>query len=141
MASNINSVTVAGRLTRDPELKHLPSGDPVAEFGLAVNRSRKVNEEWVEEVSFFDVSSFKRAENIVTKLQKGDSVVVLGELRQRTWEAEDGTKREKVSIVANSMEAEGFYRKATETSGGAETVSEADLAPAGASAQTDDIPF
>jgi single-strand DNA-binding protein len=135
VASNLNSVTLSGRLTRDPELKTMPSGDPVVEFGLAVNRSRKVNEEWVEEVSFFDVSSFKRAENIAAKLRKGDSVTVLGELRQRTWEdSETGKNREKVSIVAQNIEGEGFFRPKDEN--GANTAAE----PVGA-AQTDDIPF
>lgn len=132
MASNINVVVLAGRLTRDPELKHLPNGTAVAEMGLAVNRSRKVEEEWVEEVSFFDLSFYGRSgENAARKLQKGDAVSVKGSLRQRTWEAEDGTKREKVSVNVESMEGEGFFRPASENS-----------EPVGAvAASQDDIPF
>jgi single-strand DNA-binding protein len=139
MASNLNSVTLSGRLTRDPELKHMPSGDPVVEMGLAVNRSRKVNEEWVEEVSFFDISSFKRAENIAAKLRKGDSVSLVGELRQRTWETNEGAKREKVSVIAQSMESEGFFRPQSENNDVTVALDE-EPAMAG-SAQDDEIPF
>ena len=103
MASDLNQIVVSGRLTRDPEVKALPSGTSVAEFGLAVNRSRKVEEEWVDEASFFEVSVYgNRGATVGAKARKGDRVTVAGSLQQRTWEAEDGGKREKPGACYSS---------------------------------------
>lgn len=132
--SNINNVIVSGRLTRDPELKHLPSGTAVAEIGLAVNHSRKNDAgEWEDEPNFFDVSVYGgRGEVLAAKGKKGDSVTVAGRLQQRTWEdQETGKKREKVSIVAQNVEGELFFRSREEAEA---------AAPAPAAAD-DDIPF
>jgi single-strand DNA-binding protein len=135
--SNLNSVTLSGRLTRDPELKHLPSGTAVAELGLAVNRSVKDESEdsgWRDEASFFDCSLYgKRGEIVAAKGRKGDFVTLLGRLQQRRWEADDGTKREKVSVVVENIEGELFYRSAEESG-----TAVAESAPA---SQSDDIPF
>ena len=129
--SNVNSVTISGNLTRDPELKALPSGTSVAELGVAVNKSKK-NEagDYVDETSFFDVSVYGNfADLIARKFAKGDAVVVQGELKQDTWE-KDGEKRSKVKINARQIDGPAMYRKADES---------APAAPA--AAKTDDIPF
>jgi len=143
MASDLNQLVVSGRLTRDPELKSLPSGTEVAEFGIAVNRSRKVEEEWVDEASFFEVSVYgNRGTVVANKARKGDRVTVAGSLQQRKWEAEDGGKREKVSIVGNLVEGEFVFRKAdgsdTPDRSGAEDGAAGDATPP---ATQDDIPF
>jgi single-strand DNA-binding protein len=93
-----------GNLTKDPELKYLPSGKPVCNFSIAVNDRYKKGEEWVDGVSYFDIVVFaKQAENCARYLEKGSPVIVEGKLQQRRWEAQDGTKRNKIEIVANNV--------------------------------------
>jgi len=101
-----NTVTVVGNLTRDPELRFTPTGQAVANFGMAVNRrwqNRQTNE-WEEATSFFDVTCWAQmAENVSESLPKGARVVVTGRLDQRSWENQDGDKRSKVEIVADEV--------------------------------------
>jgi single-strand DNA-binding protein len=91
-----------GRLTRDPEVRFLPSGMQVTSLSIAVNRNFKdKNGEWREEASFFDVETFgKIAEKVGTQLSKGYQILIEGELRQDRWESPSGEKRSKVKIVA-----------------------------------------
>ena len=98
MSANTNAITITGNVTRDPELKFLNSGSAVLSFGVAVNRSWKdSNDEWKEEVSFFDVTAWQDlAENVGDTIAKGDRVIVTGRLQQRTWETDDGDKRSKI---------------------------------------------
>ena len=101
-----NSVTVMGNCTRDPELRFTPSGMAVATFGLAVNRrwQNRQNNEWEEQVSFFDVKCWAQmAENVSESLTRGSRVVVSGRLEQRSWESEQGEKRSKVEVVADEI--------------------------------------
>lgn len=102
------AATIVGNLTRDPDLKFTNSGLAMATFGVAVNR-RKRDEagNWVDDdASFFDVVAWRDiAEHVAESLQKGDRVVVTGTLRQRTWEADDGTKRSKVELTAEDIGA------------------------------------
>ncbi|CAN5631450.1 single-stranded DNA-binding protein [soil metagenome] len=104
--ANDNNVTVAGNITRDPELRFTPSGQAVATFGLAVNRrwqNRQTNE-WEEQVSFFDIKCWAQmAENVTESLTKGSRVVVSGRLEQRSWETDNGDKRSKVEVVADEI--------------------------------------
>ncbi len=101
-----NNVTLIGNVTRDPELRFTPSGQGVASFGIAVNRkwqNRQTNE-WEEQVSFFDVVAWGTlGENVAEACQKGDRVIVVGRLEQRSWETESGDKRSKVEIVADEI--------------------------------------
>ena len=92
MAGDINRVTLVGRLTRDPELRHLPSGSPVLEFGLAVNgRQQDSGGNWVDKPNFFDVKVYgNQAEFLSQYLQKGRRVGIDGRLDWRSWEAQDG---------------------------------------------------
>jgi single-strand DNA-binding protein len=101
-----NTVTVVGNCTRDPELRFTPSGQAVANFGLAVNRrwQNRQTQEWEEAVSFFDVSCWQQlAENVAESVQKGTRIVVTGRLDQRSWETQDGDKRSKIEIVADEV--------------------------------------
>ncbi len=107
MASDINSVTLVGRLTRDAELSYTQGGMPVVALSVAVNRARKENDQWIEEVSYFDISYFsKAAENLKQYLTKGKQIAVQGALKQDRWE-KDGQKFNKVRIMANSVELLG----------------------------------
>lgn len=101
-----NTVNVVGNATRDPELRFTPSGQAVANFGLAVNRrwQNRQTSEWEEAVSFFDITCWGQlAENVAESIQKGTRVVVDGRLDQRSWETEQGDKRSKVEIVADEV--------------------------------------
>ena len=103
---NLNKVFIMGNLTRDPELKTLPSGSSVANFGIATNRVwRNQQGEKQEEVQFHNVVVFgKQADTVSQYLKKGGSVLVEGRLQTRNWEAQDGTKRTKTEIVAERVQ-------------------------------------
>ena len=104
--SNGNSITLVGNITREPELRFTPSGQPKANFGIAVNRrwqNRQTNE-WEEAVSFFNIVAWgSLGENASESLQKGSRVLVTGRLEQRSWETEDGEKRSIVEVVADEI--------------------------------------
>jgi len=101
-----NNVTLAGNVTRDPEIRYTPAGQTVVTFGLAVNRrwqNRQTNE-WEEQVSFFDVKCWSQmAENVSESITKGTRVVVTGRLEQRSWETDNGDKRSKIEVVADEV--------------------------------------
>jgi len=104
MAFGVNTITMLGNITRDPELRFTPNGTAVVGFGLAVNRSirDKKSGEWQEEVDFFNVTAwFKLAENCAESLTKGDRVLVTGRLSQDRWEDKEGQKRSVVKITAS----------------------------------------
>jgi single-strand DNA-binding protein len=101
-----SEVTIIGNLTRDPELRFTPSGQATASFGVAVNRRwmDRQSQEWKEQVSFLDVVCWRElAENAAQSLTRGTRVVVSGRLEQRSWETQDGDKRNKVEIVADDV--------------------------------------
>lgn len=104
MSFGINSVTVSGNLTRDPELRSLPSGTSVCSLGIAYNHRRKDQSGgWVDEAHYFDVTVWGgQGEWIARNISKGARVVVSGRLSFRSWE-QDGAKRSKVEIVANDV--------------------------------------
>jgi single-strand DNA-binding protein len=106
MAGDINRVTLVGRLTRDPELRHLPSGTPVLEMGVAVNgRQQDDSGNWVDKPNFFDVKIFgNQAEFLSQHLSKGRRIGIDGRLDWRSWEAQDGSKRSKVDVVAQTIQ-------------------------------------
>ena len=102
MAVSYNRVILAGNLTRDPELRFTNDGVPVCDIGIAVNDPRSKKEDAVD---FFDVSVWRElGETVANYKKKGDPVLVEGKLKYRTWEAEDGSKRSKVSINADQVQ-------------------------------------
>jgi single-strand DNA-binding protein len=106
MANNLNSITVVGNITRDPEMRFTPSGVSKVSFGVAVNRSwrNQQTNEWEEQTSFFNVVCWRElADNVGASLKKGTRVVVTGRLEQRSWETEQGEKRSVVEIVADEV--------------------------------------
>lgn len=106
MANNTNNVTLVGNVTRDPELRYTASGQAMAKFGLAVNRSwqnRQTNE-WEEQTSFFDVVAWREmAENVGDSISKGTRVIVTGRMEQRSYETQNGEKRSAVELVADEV--------------------------------------
>jgi single-strand DNA-binding protein len=105
MAGDINRVTLVGRLTRDPEVQHLPSGTAVLRLGLAVNgRQQDSGGNWVDKPNFFDVKVFgNQAEMLSQHLAKGRRIGVDGRLDWSSWE-QDGAKRSKVEVIAQSVQ-------------------------------------
>lgn len=102
--TSFNKVILMGNLTKDPEIRYTPSGTPVANFRLAVNNRYKQGEEFKEEVCYIDVVVFgKQAENCGQYLGKGQGVIVDGRLQERRWETEDGVKRSKHEVVAQTV--------------------------------------
>ena len=154
--ASYNKVILVGRLTRDPELKYLPSGAAATRLGLAVNHTyndRQTGEK-KEEVCFVDADAFGRTAEVMNEyLQKGREVLVEGRLRFQTWETDDGQKRSKHSIFVDrftfvggrqedGMDGGGFDR-----TGGESTQPTSDQTAGGGApddeppATEDDIPF
>ena len=105
--ADINHVVLVGRLTKDAELKYIASGQAVCKFSIAINRRRKVGEQWEDEANFFDIVLWGRqGESLSQYLQKGKLVGVEGELRQDRWQ-QDGQNRSKIEIVANNIQLLG----------------------------------
>lgn len=97
-----NKTILMGNLTRDPEIRSLPSGATVTNFGLAVNETwtDKASGEKREEVCFVDVDAWGRQGEVVLEyFSKGKPILIEGKLKFRTWEADDGTKRSKHSVT------------------------------------------
>lgn len=142
MANDINHVTIVGRLTRDAEISYLPSGAAVAKISIAVNRSRKNGDQWVEEVSYFDSAIFgKTAENLKPYLSKGKQIGLEGHLKQDRWE-KDGQKFSRISIIADNVQLLGG-RSDGDGSGysGAASAPAGEQSSQGGYGDPDDIPF
>ena len=104
----LNRVTEIGNLTRDEELKYTPGGMAIGSFSIAVNRRVKKDQEWVNEVNYFDVVIFgKQAESLKKFLVKGKQVAIDGYLKQDRWQDQNGANRSSVKIVANEVELLG----------------------------------
>ena len=102
--ASFNKVILMGNLTKDPEVRFTPGGTPVATLALAVNRRYKQGEELKDEVCYVDVVVFgKQAETCGQYLSKGHGVIVDGRLQQRRWETDDGQKRSKHEVVAQTV--------------------------------------
>lgn len=106
--SNFNRVILMGRLTRDPELRYIPSGMAVSEVGVAVSDKRKnAKGEWVEETTFVDVTIWGRTAEVVNEyLSKGSPIFIEGRLKLDQWET-DGQKRSKLRVVCERMQMIG----------------------------------
>ena len=150
--ANINRVVLVGNLTKDPELRHTPSGTAVCSLRIAVNsRRRDEAGQWVDKPNYFDVSIFgNQAESSAQYLSKGRPVGIDGRLDWREWDAQDGTKRQAVEIVADSVQflasrAEGELPGGGGGGGGNQYVPAAATADTGADfgggGADDDIPF
>jgi single-strand DNA-binding protein len=132
--ANINRVVLVGNLTKDPELRHTPSGTAVCSLRVAVNsRRRDDTGQWVDKPNYFDVSIFgNQAESSAQYLSKGRPVGIDGRLDWREWEAQDGSKRQAVQIIAESVQFLGGRGDGAD--GGNQFV------PAGAAAESADFP-
>lgn len=115
--ANYNRIIIIGNLTRDPDYKQLPSGQPVTRLGIASNRQYKNKQtgSMVQEVCFIDVDVFgPQAESCRQYLQKGRPVLIEGRLKFDTWQSPDGQTRTKHSIVADRVVFLGSGQGASE---------------------------
>ena len=99
-----NKVILMGNLTRDPEIRYTPQGTSVCNFGIAVNRKYRQGDETKEEVTFINVAVFgKQADTCGQYLNKGSAVLIEGRLKENRWETEEGQKRSRHEVVAQSV--------------------------------------
>jgi single-strand DNA-binding protein len=143
-ATNINRVVMTGNLTQDPQLRTLPSGTAVCDLRIACNTRRRDpdSDEYVDQPNYFNITAWgPQAETAARYLVKGRPVAIDGRLAWREWEAPDGTKRQAVSIIADSVQFLG-HRDPQPNGEPPHTPTE-DLQPADAAAPADDedIPF
>ena len=104
--ANYNRVILAGNLTRDPQMSYLPSQTPVVEFGLAINRRwRGQDNQQREETCFIDCRTYgKQAETISQYLAKGRPILVEGRLQFDTWEGKDGSRHSKHRVIVERFQ-------------------------------------
>ena len=119
--ASYNKVILMGNLTRDPEVKFLPTGTAVANFGLAVNESytdRQTGEQR-ESVCFVDIEAWGRQAEVVGEyFTKGRPILVEGSLKYDSWEADDGTKRNRLRVRLQRFQFVGGRRDEDEMGGG-----------------------
>ena len=152
-ATNINRVVLTGNLTRDPELRSLPSGMSVCSLRVACNTRRKNNTtgEWEDKPNFFDVTVWgAQGENCAQYLSKGRPVAIDGRLEWREWQDQQGNKRQSVEIIADSVqflgsreggENGGRFTPQTDVPADTADFQAAPAAAGGEGAADDDIPF
>ena len=108
--ASFNKVIMLGNLTRDPEMKFLPSGTPVAEFGMAMNRKwmDQATNQPREAVTFVDCKAMGRQAEILSQhMRKGSPLFVEGRLDYRQWEGPDGSKRSKLEVFVETFSSSG----------------------------------
>ena len=140
-ATNINRVVLTGNLTSDPELRSLPSGTSVCKLRVACNTRRKDNTtgEWTDKPNYFDITVWgNQGERCAQYLTKGRPVAIDGRLEWREWDAQDGTKRQAVDIVADNVQ---FLGSRGDGDGGGGGGGGGSFVPAGAAAGTQDADF
>lgn len=117
MAEDLNTVALVGRLTRDVEVRQA-GGTNALSMRLAVTSRKKVGETWTDVSNFFDVTHFSKAEGLIPLLTKGRQVAIRGRLAWREWESGDGTRRQAVEVVTESLQllSEGKGAVSTVTS-------------------------
>jgi single-strand DNA-binding protein len=105
--ASFNRVILVGNLTRDVELRYIPSGTAVTDIAIAVNERVKKNDQWVDEANFFDITLWGRTAEIAGEyLSKGSPVLIEGRLKLDRWE-QDGQKRSKIKIIGERMQMLG----------------------------------
>jgi single-strand DNA-binding protein len=152
-ASNINRVVITGNLTRDPELRALPSGTSVCELRVACNTRRKNGStgEWEDKPNYFNVKVWgPQGESCSRFLTKGRPVAIDGRLEWREWETPEGQKRQAIDIIADSVQFLGSREEGSGSGfvgsgaarGGDVPVDERDFEPSPVGSVADeDIPF
>lgn len=101
---SINTYVISGNLTKDPELRATTSGTPVCNGSICYNSRRKSQSgDWEDVPNFFDFVAFGKAAEVLARKQKGDKIVLNGEMTQRSWESEKGERRTKVELLVREF--------------------------------------
>jgi single-strand DNA-binding protein len=143
---SVNMVILMGNMTRDAELRYTPNGRAVASFGLAVNRQYKdASGDTKKEVDFFDIVAWGKLAEIISQYGgKGQGVHVVGRLQNRSWEGQDGAKRNKTEVIANDISlvgAKGASSDAVVVAEGVDTPAPEAVAQTEDEIDINDIPF
>jgi len=155
--ASFNRVVLVGNLTRDPELRYIPSGTAVSDIGLAVNDRVKRGDQWVDETTFVDITLWGRTAEIANEyLSKGSPVLIEGRLKLDRWE-KDGQKHSKLKVIGERLQmlggrdgggsggggggGGGARRGGSRSNDGDQSYDEPDYMPAGGAPPSDDIPF
>lgn len=102
---NLNKIFVLGNVTRDPEVKSLPSGQQVANFGMATNRFYTANGQKQQETEFHNIVAFGKLADIAGQyLNKGSLVLIEGRIRTRNWQNQQGVKQYRTEIIAEALQ-------------------------------------
>ena len=110
--ASFNRVILVGNLTRDPELRYIPSGTAVSDIGLAVNDRVKRGDQWVDEATFVDITLWGRTAEIANEyLSKGSPVLIEGRLKLDRWE-KDGQKHSKLKVIGERLQMLGAAKAA-----------------------------
>ena len=118
--SDMNSVNLTGRLTRDVELRTIGSGTSVADLGLAVNDKKKQGDQWVDVTHFVDVTVWGRTAEIANEYaSKGSKVAITGRLNYESWnDQQTGQKRNKIKVVCDKLTLLGGSQGGGQGAGG-----------------------
>ena len=148
--SNLNKVMLIGRLTRDPEMRYTPSGQPVTSFGMATNRygggtdgDRREFTDYHNIVAW-NIGRRNLAEIVAQYTRKGSLVYVEGRLQTRSWEGQDGQKRQRTEVVANDVQFLDTRSSGAGSAAGQDETPPVQDEPSGAGVRDvdpDDIPF
>jgi single-strand DNA-binding protein len=146
-SSDLNRVVLVGRLTRDPEIRQIPSGTSVVNFSIASNRTYTTNNERKEEVSYFNCLIWGKGGEVFARYaKKGQRVAIDGRLQQRRWQDKDGNNRSVVEVVTDNFQFLSYNQDGQSTqefgsssSQGADTYK--DYAPPTEAFSDEDIPF
>jgi len=102
--ASLNKIMLIGNVGQDPELRYTPDGNPVANFSIAVNRRRRVGEDYKDETEWFNIVCFSRtAENVNQYLTKGQKVYVEGRFQSSEYVGQDGNQRKSYEVIANEV--------------------------------------
>jgi len=135
---SLNKVLLMGRLTRDPETRYTASGSAVINFGLAVNRRyQDQSGEWKDDTCFINIVAWRKlAERLSQQLSKGSPCLVEGRLQSRSWEGQDGQRRNTIEV--NAMSVQVLEKRGASDSAPPPQPDAMEEVPA---AEDDDIPF
>jgi len=143
--ANLNKVFLMGNLTKDPELKYISSGSPVANLRMAINRTYKTPAgEKKEDVCYMTVVVWgKQAENCSQYLTKGSPIFVEGRLQSRNWETPEGQKRSAIEVVAFIVQFLGKTKGAVAAEDSESAVAATEGAPESSSGipEGEEVPF
>ena len=141
--AGFNKVILIGNLTHDPELRYIPSGKAVTNFNIAVNRTYTLQDGTrKDDVCFVRIVTWgKQAETCSEYLNKGKPVLVEGRLQSRSWEAQDGTKRNTIEVVAQRVQFLGTRPQTEEGMNKAESSLPAPEEVQGEDKQGEEVPF